>query len=103
MYRLCVVHIYKDETFLVFIYKLNIVQTCNTEGQMYLLGIFYKKGSLIKIKNIAVNTVKMLILKAEKGDPFQLHINLTLKYKIKIWDLNSVHGKMSRYLPGKPC
>lgn len=51
MYSMCVVHVYKDETFLVFLYKLNIVQTCNGEGQEYLLGIFYKKGSLIKRKH----------------------------------------------------
>lgn len=40
-YGMCVVHVYKDETFLVFLYKLNILQTCNREGQEYLLGILY--------------------------------------------------------------
>lgn len=57
---------YTKMRLLVFLYKLNVMQICNREGQEVLLGIFYKKGSLTEKEKTAVNTVKMLILKAER-------------------------------------
>lgn len=40
MYSMCVVNVHKDETSLVFLYKLNIMQIRNREGKEVLLGVF---------------------------------------------------------------